>query len=243
MRLATLSILVGACTIGCMPKSLILGQTAKMPKSGTSEVTLSAGPGFIHTSPPSPPAPFPTSPSANAFVFPDTEGDVVVGITDRIAVNVRAGAAGLQPGIKFGLQEGSLAIALLPEASFQDLYSTNTGLSGLPQVGTNPNIIGILAGGKIIASIPGGLYGAVGYDYQYMHISASVMGQNADSHATSHNLTFNLGYEFDLNGTLLRPEIAFLWVPSISQTSAGINLRSGSGWTLLPSLTVALDNY
>lgn len=184
---------------------------------------------------------------------PSFEANAQIGISDEVGLNLHFSPAGLQPGVKISFMKGPVELAVLPAISFG--YSTNsTGTATTinntttTSEGAITSNLGVLAGLKILASVPGGLYAGVGYDFQY---TSQEQRQNptATPNVTTgmgHNVTAAAGFELKMGALLLRPEAAVVYTPLTgSQTVQGTSTTTNpdtSAWHFFPNLTVAVSS-
>jgi hypothetical protein len=214
--------------VGCaVPRSVIQGQTAAAIGAGGAEVGLASGIGIRRLS---------GSNVDNTSVnFPVVEGNAQAGLTDMLSFNLHLSPAGLQPGVKVTLVDGPLALAVLPQVA--GLLSTgNQSSSG--GTTTTSTIYGIMGGARLLLSHTSGPYGGVGYDLQY--VTSQDNNGSSQGSATSHALTFALGFDLKAGGLRVRPELSVLYSPSNEFASSGGSARSNvPELQIIPNVTLA----
>jgi hypothetical protein len=237
---------LGACVtpvIVVHPRSGAFGQTAEALPPGEAEVGVSAG--LFYESQSTGAAtgvatPFGTS---TAFNVVAAEADVAHALAEGIALNVHASAAGLQPGLRIALLQGDVAVAVQPEVA---VGFSVTGTQGGSSGDSQNTLLVLLAGLKLLASTEAGLYGGVGYGFQFSQL---VTGSGADARSSrtdAHNLSFALGFDLNLGALRLRPEIAAMVSPAGSFAvfdSAGAVTGTASiapAWFFFPNVTLAV---
>ncbi len=266
MRLFAPALIVATAAAGCLtPRSLVLGQTAAPVGAGAVEAGLATG--FAYQSQQAPGALTTDSTGtkdlfgqdlSRGFSLPAFEANLQVGVSDRVAVNLHASPAGLQPGAKITLNRGFGQVALLPEVGVgYGSSATSTFFTGKDgrQTEANPTattFFGFLAGLKLVASHRMGLYGGLGYDVQLTNsVTTGTTGTGGATSATlasagtvQHNITGAIGFDWAFGQVHLRPELAAAVTPAIAVhtvTSAGTSDNSGGlGFLILPTLTVAV---
>ncbi len=215
--------LLAACAT---PRSAVLGQTAAALGAGRAEVALATGFNADFTSS--------NGSSTNGISFPVYEGNLQFGLSDQTGLNLHLSPAGLQPGLKVTLVSGEVALAILPEAGIG--LATASFSPSFPGSSARETGFEFIGGAKFILSHSKGVYGGVGYDFQYVSISTD-SPSNSPSY-TSHGISLAIGYDFASGFLRLRPEFSMIISPSNKQSNSNSNLTD---YYLLPTLTVALQ--
>jgi hypothetical protein len=254
--------LAGVSWACVLPRSAVLGQTAAPVGAGAAEVAVSTGLAYqIANTPPVNAAGATCSPGTagttctssqtQTLQVPSFEGNAQIGFTDWLGLNLHLSSAGLQPGLKINVVSGGFNFAILPELAFgyaqQGNNTTVTTGTAAPKTtnGNSDYYFSFLVGAKLLASHSSGIYGGVGYDFQ--NLSTSVVDPNGVNQGSqseqSHVLTVSVGWSFQAGAFSLRPELAFLFLPSNTDSKlVGTNTTSvgnGSGFLFFPSLTIA----
>lgn len=233
------------------PQSAVFGQTA-LTGMGRGTMAVAVSPGFLYQH-----AVEPTetqsdgtdmTSSSSISTLGSVEGNLIAGLSDRLGLNLHVGPAGIQPGLKVLLLHRWVSLAVLPE--FSILYSSYSAGTKSEKAGVTKTAsddyrrFGITVGAKAIASTAVGVYGGLGYSFQYLDYA----GQTGDTSLPNyvlHTLGIALGYEFNLRGLFLRPELAFTITPAItaSTKSGGVTTSEsgGHGFSVFPNVSLALE--
>ncbi len=241
---------------GCMtPRSAVFGQGGALLARNGVETTVS--PGMMFQVQNAPPQNFGGGSSAVAsstsVSVPAFEANTAFGLSDAVGLNFHFSPAGLQPGVKVALSRGAFSLAVLPEVALGLVSVTsNTFANGVPQgTPSNQSTLSLLAGFKLLGSHESGFYGGFGYDFQTFSVATAenpISGINTPSvlGSSSHNLALAVGYEIRLAGLKLRPELAMLFSPALSSSSASgnttVSQTGGSLALFFPNLSIAVDS-
>jgi hypothetical protein len=267
LKTLALCLLTCLALAGCLtPRSVVLGQTAAPVGAGATEVGLSTG--FAYQSQTAPSywvkdstgtVDLRAEPLARGFSLPAFEANGQIGVSDLVAVNLHASPAGIQPGAKLTLINGFGQLALLPEIAIgygsvaNSIYQS--GQDGIQKEvsPTMTNSLNFLGGLKVIASHRVGVYGALGYDFQYQNsVTESVIGLGSSASTTrtsastvQHNLTGAIGFDWAMGQVHLRPELAAaitvgIATSSVTGSSAAVENQGGLGFLIMPTLTLAV---
>jgi len=182
--------------------------------------------------------------------LPSFEAHAALGITDQVAVNLHASQAGLQPGVVITVLKEPVQVSLVPELGggfVTQGASTTTiiGGSSTTAEGNGASSFTILGGARALVVLPQGLYGGLGYDFQYVSQGSrnAVSGVTTTTTSQAHNVGAAVGYELTLGSIVLRPELAVLFTPlAKNQTNASgttADLPDSTGLYLFPNVTVA----
>ena len=246
--LACLLVIMAVGTAGCLQhRASVLGRTA-VSGLGPKTVEASVSPGILYGQTTDPAK---VNGSRDVRYTEDTqipavEGNLTFGFTEKLGLNLHLSPAGIQPGLKILLLRRWVSIALMPELAFfywSHADKTDVTKNGYTNTKTTYDLdaIGVTAGTKVLVSTEFGIYGGLGYDFQYTKISSG--DGNSDTSNLQHILTFGAGYEIDLGRLQLRPELTITVTPAIT-TKDGDGSKSG-GWsfTLMPNITVAVARH
>lgn len=235
-------VLVSAALLstGCMSMhSMVTGHPASLPGPGRGEVAVS--PGLIYERTSYDPGSGGSASVTTSLGFPVFEGNVSYGLGESVGLNLHLSPGGIQPGVQLVLVNGPLSVAILPEVAFA--YGLELDSASAPAARSTWEWFGVLAGSKVLVSHATGIYGSVGYDFQY---SASTDRTDAESSPRmteswhAHNITAGLGYTIRLGALCLRPEIAALYRPSLTTRIQDVSSTERySAWVIMPSLTLA----
>lgn len=238
LGIAALALSLGA---GCVnPRSVVLGQTPRMMSTGEVEVGIATGVAWDSFSDGQ-------GSSASATVqLPAAEANIAYGLSDGLDLNLHASTAGLQPGVKIKLPSaGMLEMALMPSLA-GGLYAGRTYSTVNGNNSSTPiNAWTVLGGVKFLAAIPAGLYGGVGYDFQYFRYRFDQDGGgtvDTGSGLTSHHVNINLGWELKVGMMRVRPEFAFSFSPFVYQHQPEGSTNSPEPMNelmVMPNVTIA----
>lgn len=222
--------------MGCMiaPHSFAIGRPASLPGVSQAEVSVSIGGAYEASSEKSTPSS--SGEGSYTLTLPSFEGNVLFGVARRIGLNLHVSAAGLQPGVQIVVVDGPLSIAVVPQVAvgYFRTASTEDSDDALDR-------LSLLGGGRLLISHDSGIYGGLGYDFQYTRQRSDGSSERSLSNdGMIHNLNAGVGYSIKLGSIALRPEIAFLYYPSAAfSSSSGSSETSFSGWSVMPMLTIA----
>lgn len=239
---------------GCfVPRSASFGQTGRMLAG--NEVEAAVTPGFAYQITNNPPQDLGNgqrlTSSTAGLTLPAFEGNVGVGLTEMLGLNIHMSPAGFQPGVKVGLVKGPVSFAIMPQLALGIWTQANSQTVNGTTTSSNPGTFyGLLGGLKAFASHESGVYGGLGYDIQIFNVPNSGAalggnlgggGGNTSTTATSHNIGLAAGYELTIGGLRIRPELAFMFAPALSvATSNGsttVTQSGGSAVYVFPNVT------
>ncbi|MHB8878632.1 MAG: hypothetical protein ACYC8T_33450 [Myxococcaceae bacterium] len=250
LLLAVSALLSSACL---MPRSASFGQTATPLAPGSIELGLTPGMAFQGVNGP----PIPSGGTTNVattrnFGLLGGEGNLALGLTDSLGLNLHLSPAGVQPGLKVALSRSSLSLAVMPEVAlgYWSRGASNLRTQGSTRTDTDSggtNSFGLLLGAKVLASHSSGIYGGAGYAYQ--QFVSSNTGPNARDRGTvnvSHAFSFAMGWELGRGSVKVRPELALMILPVVGgwNTTGTTSAWAGSGseFFLFPNVTIALQS-
>lgn len=232
----TLGIAALALCAGCVnPRSIVVGQSPRMLTQGDVEVGLSTGIAWDSLA---------SSSGTGGYAtvqVPATEANVAIGM-GSFDLNLHASTAGIQPGVKIALpSSGMLQMALLPSLAAGFYAGSTSASSGTTTTSSPVWAFTALGGVKFLASLPVGVYGAVGYDFQLFRYGAEtgMGGSGSTSGLTSHHLNLAFGYEFTLGQLRLRPEFALSYSPAVYQDGAPSGTDPMTELMVFPNITFA----
>lgn len=264
--------LTAGLTTGCLiPRSMTLGQMAAPVGRGATEVGVFTGVQYAAQTNPS----FTTQDSGGgtitnqekrtSFALPGAEANLQYGFSDRVALNVHASPAGLQPGVKWTLNKSRIAnVALLPAVAFG--YGSvggvtySAGADGVQHENnpTSNTSFTFLGGLKFLVSHRSGFYAGVGYDFTLNRsLSSYVVGTgNVQDKVetltitTGHQISAAIGLDIAFGMVHLRPEIAFAVNPGIATSvttrqppnETNASAGGGFGFAIFPGFTIAVDS-
>jgi len=218
---------------------MLIGHSALLPGPGQVDVGIGMGFGYERSTTSADNAS--SSDSGTLLSLPAFEGNILWGLGEQIGLNLHVSEAGIQPGVQIQLLKGPVSLAVLPEIAFG--YMSGSGGSSSSADTSGLHQFDILAGAKVLLSHESGVYGGVGYDFQYLSVkSTDSSSDSSDSTETAsiHNVTLGLGFATTVGNTSLRPELAFLFYPGYKPSSGSTtSTTSQSGWVLMPTITIA----
>lgn len=240
-------VVLGTVLAGCLQhRASVLGRTA-LSGIGPKAIEASVSTGLLYSKS--------TDPAqvngsrdvhyAQNTQFPAFEGNMAFGFSEKFGLNLHMSSAGIQPGLKILLLRRWISIAIQPEFSF--LYwsyadKTDVTKDGYTNTTTTYDIdaFGVTFGTKVIASTKLGIYGGIGYDFQFLTYSGE---GSQDSSALQHILSFGVGYEISIGMLRLRPELSITVTPSITMESEKGTSNGGWSLTIMPNVTVAVAGF
>jgi hypothetical protein len=262
-------VLVGLTTGCVLPRSMIVGQTAAPIGRGAMEV--GAFTGVQYASQTSPPftstdqvgGTVTTQERRTAFALPGAEANLQYGVSERLALNVHASPAGLQPGVKWTLNRSPVAsVALLPAVAFGygsvGGVTAEAGADGLlrERNPTTTTSFTFLGGLKLLVSHRGGFFAGVGYDFTLNRsLSSAVIGSgNVQDRletltvTTGHQLSASVGIDIAFGMVHLRPEVAVAVNPGLAMSvttrqppnETNASAGGGFGFAIFPGFTIAV---
>jgi hypothetical protein len=194
---------------------------------------------------------------SHGFALPGVEGNAHFGLTDKVGFNAHFSSAGVQPGVKFTVNNprDRAHFALMPQfAVGYASYGQSTFVTGpdgiqhemMPTAVTS---FTFMIGLKAIVSHRSGFYAGAGYDL-ILTRSATTVGASQTmapmsslSTSAQHQITVNVGFTVEVGWLRIRPELAIGILPAISTSfSMGGNEQSGYGgygFVVLPGFTLA----
>jgi hypothetical protein len=250
LALIAVLLLHAACATVFIPRSAAIGQTAQPLGAGGTEMGITAGAAYsVITEPANDNG---TVTSGNSLQLPALEANFAYGLAETVSLNLHGSQAGVQPGAKITLLRGPISFALLPQLGLgyisthaQDVRSGET----TPRNQDDVSGLCLLVGARALLSHSSGFYAALGYDYQSVSFtSVSQNGTNPPSQPVKdswvvQNLSLGAGYDVPLGRLSLRPEIAFIFSPSLSvsesQNNTTVTRSGGSAWGIFPSVTIS----
>lgn len=263
-----LALVLGASCL--TPRSITLGTMAAPLGKGSTEVGVFGGVGYVSqvdppvtTKDPTTGDTYSTQTSGRGFALPGAEANVQYGLTDRLAFNVHASSAGLQPGLKWTLNRSKIFnVALLPAVGFgyasfggATLAAGTDGLQREVEPHSTTSFT-FLGGFKVLVSHRSGFYAGVGYDLVFNRsLTSGTLGTGnvtdqylAVTVTVMHQVMAALGIDIALGQVHLRPEVAFGVVPLFSSTwytktgTSETNLAASGGYafTVMPGFSLAV---
>jgi hypothetical protein len=241
-RIVILAVAVAGCS-GCafstIPRSAILGQSARAIAPDAAEIALSAGLAYYDEG-----SAEQGQPRSGLVQLPNLDGNLTVGVSDLLSFNVHGGNAGIQPGLKVNLLRDDFSLAVQPQFGLGYAHEISKSSSATGS-DTLTDIVLLTPGLRVFAShAPTGLNLGVGYTFEYGYSKGSKSTIGGDSYQ-EHQLVVSVGYEAKVGILRFRPELTFLVIPAKSSTAAGtLSSTTTAGdysWALLPTLTVALE--
>lgn len=254
-NLAPIAVLLlhAACATMYLPRSAAIGQNAQPLGAGGAELGVTAGLAYGALSQPA--NDNGTVTSGNSLQIPSLEANFAYGLAETVSLNLHGSQAGVQPGAKITLLRGPISFALLPQVGLGYVSTHAQSVRSGETVPRNQDDIsglGLLVGARAILSHSSGFYAALGYDYQSVSLtSVSQEGTNPPSLPvkdswTAQNLSLGAGYDVPLGRFVLRPEVAFIFTPSLSESQSQNNVTvtrtGGSAWGIFPSVTISAGN-
>ncbi|HZN93857.1 MAG TPA: hypothetical protein VFB81_14195 [Myxococcales bacterium] len=251
LSMAGMAVVIAA-SAGCIvPRSAGYGFTAVPLAPGAADVGLSVGGIYQQeTSAPQSVGSAVTTSTSRQTQIPAFEANAQLGITDQVSLNLHASQAGIQPGVKILVVKDPVLVSVVPQigggfVSRGASTSTTIGGGTTTAEGNGVNSFTFLGGVRAVVSLPVGLYGGLGYDFQYISQATRDAATMNVTTATSqaHNVGGAIGYELRLGGLALRPELAVLFTPlAKNQANAGgttSDQPDTGGLFLFPNVTVA----
>jgi hypothetical protein len=225
--------LASACVL---PRSIMLGQTAAPVGNGATEVGVFGG--ILYLNQTNPPffttddvgEPVSNQPQGRVFGAPSAEANIQHGFSDRFALNVHLSPAGIQPGVKWNINDSKIAhLALLP--AFALGYASyggttfSAGADGI-QSQVDPNAVtafSFLVGLKLLFSHQNGFFAGLGYDFSLNRsLKTGVIGTGNVKDPTEtlavyygHQVAASIGLDVKLGMVHIRPEVAFAFLPGL----------------------------
>jgi hypothetical protein len=274
-RMRTWLCCVLALASGCIvPRSMVLGQMAAPVGRGATEVGVFSGVQYASQTNPTFDArndindPIKTTERTAGFSIPSFEANLQHGFNEKFALNVHASQAGIQPGLKWTLNDSKVAnVALLPAVAFG--YASTGGATltsgvvngvsdGVQAEGGNNSHTSFtfLGGLKLLFSHRSGFYAGVGYDFIFnRNYNAAIVGavgvtdkQEIILTTTSHQISASVGIDIKLGMVRIRPEVAFAVYPGIGQSRTvrlapaddTVSSTGGFGFAIFPGFTIAI---
>ena len=244
--------LVIAGASGCIvPRAAGYGFTAAPLGAGGADVGLTLGAVYQQESTaPQTVGSATTTTTTRQTQLPSFEANAQVGLGDQLSVNLHASQAGLQPGVKIIVVRDPVLVAVMPQVGggFVGRGGSNTTVIGGNSTttdGDGTSSFTFLGGVRALVSTPIGVYGGLGYDFQYISQTSTNAANGNTTVATSqsHNVGGAVGYEIRIGPIALRPELAVLFTPlSKNQSNNGgttSDQPDTSGLFLFPNVTVA----
>lgn len=270
-RMRTWSCVVLALCSGCIvPRSMVVGQMAAPVGRGATDVGVFTGVSYASQTNPafesvnSTNDPITVQERTAGFAAPNFEANLQYGFNENVGLNVHASSAGIQPGVKFTVNNSKVAnFAILPEVAVG--YGSTRGLNlvagadGLQQE-MNPatkTSFTFLGGLKALVSHKSGFYAGVSYDFMFnrQYSSAAVGTANttdqteAVTSTIAHQIAVGIGIDITLGMVHLRPEVDVAFYPGISQTkqarvgadfSSPLTAGGGFGFAIMPGFTISV---
>lgn len=254
LRSASL-VLVTSLSLGglTVPRSAGFGQTAYNPSAGGGDVGVTTGAAYQSLTSQSQSLGTTNTTTLRTLIVPSVEGNALIGVTDVVGLDLHLSLAGIQPGLKFSYVKEPLAIAIMPSGGIG--YSStvmssvvSNGSTSTEMTPPSTTTFSALVGLKVFFSHQSGLYGGIGYDYQYFNFTGASPSSNVTT-SSWHNLLFAAGFELPIAslGLKVRPEVALLWSPIMTgstQTAGGMPTDQ-SGQSLVyffPNITIAMQS-
>ena len=229
-QMAAVAIVVCNACVFAIPRNAVIGQTAAPLGSGAAEVGLSAGRAYTHEGPS-----YTSNNPTDQVILPNLDGNLTVGLSDLVSLNIHGGNMGFQPGAVIHILHGDFALAAQPQFAIGYMHSGSKSGSST----SNDDYVLVSPGLRILASHSIGIYGGIGYAYEYINISTS---GSRDSNYQEHQLAISVGYEVAVSVLRLRPEISFILIPARSLSSSGTTRNYGDvSVALCPTLTIAIQ--
>ncbi|HYV46503.1 MAG TPA: hypothetical protein VFA20_16675 [Myxococcaceae bacterium] len=243
---------VTAVSSGCIvPRSAGYGFTAMPLGPGGADVGVAMGLIYQQESSTTSPIGGATNTSTSRQTqLPAFEANAQLGITDQLSVNLHASQVGLQPGAKITILRDPVVVSVVPQIGggfISKGASTSTTIGGVTtntdgDTGTSFTFLGGL---HAVVSLPIGLYGGLGYDFQYISQSSkqAATGNTTTAYQQAHNVGGAIGYEIRIGSLALRPELAVLFTPlAKNQSNNGTTTADqpdSGGLFLFPNISVA----
>jgi hypothetical protein len=235
--MAAVALLACNACVYAVPRNAVIGQTAAPLGSGTAEVGLSAGLAWTREGPSS----TTTGSSGSAtdhVMLPNLDGNLTVGLSDLISLNIHGGNVGFQPGAIIHLPTGDFSVAVQPQFGIGYMHSGTAGTSS-----GNIDYVLVSPGLHVLASHTSGVFAGLGYAFEYINYQGSSSSSTSASSGNyqEHQLFLGVGYEASVGVLRLRPEVSFILIPARSVSSSGTTQSyKDVSFALCPTLTIAV---